>query len=213
MSDSTQLIYCYDPMCSWRWGFQPAWNALQAQLTPLIESGDLEIHYLLGGLAKDSDQPMPVDMQQMLQSTWRRIEEQLGTVFNYDFWRDCAPRRSTYPACRACLAAREDGLEMAMISAIQQAYYLEAKNPSDLSTLIECAKNIGIEPESFEKAMEEIKSSKRLEKEIHFARQLGLNSFPSLAVVSGDKIASINLDYQNPQIMAAEITQVIAKLG
>jgi putative protein-disulfide isomerase len=43
------------------------------------------------------------------------------------------------PILRAVIAAREQGIDYneAMISRIQQAYYLEARNPSDNSTLIE----------------------------------------------------------------------------
>jgi putative protein-disulfide isomerase len=55
------------------------------------------------------------------------------------------PRRSTYAACRAVIAARRQnpGYEEKMILAIQQAYYLEARNPADSHTLIELASEIG----------------------------------------------------------------------
>ena len=213
MPNSIQLVYCYDPMCSWCWGFQSCWTRLQTELAPILENGELSIRPMLGGLAPDSEEPMPSEMRAFLESTWQRIESQLGTRFNYDFWRNCKPRRSTYPACRACLAARDCGLETEMTEAIEHAYYLEAKNPSDVVTLVDCAEKIGIEQANFIAAMKEIKSSGRLEQEISEARQLGLNSFPSFAVVSGDRIIHINIDYQNPQAMAAEIKHAITKLS
>ncbi len=213
MNTAPQLIYCYDPMCSWCWGFQPTWKVLQQELGPLLETGEITIRPLLGGLASDSNDPMPTEIQAMLKSTWQRIESQLGTEFNYDFWTNCQPRRSTYPACRACLVARNKGLESEITAAIETAYYLEAKNASDIETLALCAEQVGMHRASFISAMHETKVSGRLEAEIQEARQMGLNSFPSLAVIANDRIVHIELDYQNPQKMAAEIKRVLTKLA
>jgi protein-disulfide isomerase-like protein with CxxC motif len=54
-----------------------------------------------------------------------------GTEFNFDFWTKCQPRRDTYKACRAVIAASQQNAEEAMIEAIQKAYYLRAMNPSE----------------------------------------------------------------------------------
>ena len=82
MNNNTQLIYVYDPMCSWCWGFKECWQKIQAAL-----ADELEIIYKVGGLAADSDQPMPEHMQLFLQQTWQRISVQTGAKFNFDFWK------------------------------------------------------------------------------------------------------------------------------
>ncbi len=203
------LIYCYDPMCSWCWGFRPTWNKLQKALQGLIDEEKLSIQPMLGGLAMDSDAPMPNEMRAKLQATWQNIHQQLGTEFNFDFWQTNEPRRSTYPACRACYVARDFGLEEEMYHAIQQAYYLDAKNPSNLDTLIECAEHIGLKAEGFQKAMMHIEKEGLLEEEIEQARHLNLNSFPSLALLKGDQLISIRLDYQNHLSMLESIKKAL----
>ena len=202
---SATLIYCYDPMCSWCWGFQPVWKALQSALTPYIEKGDIQIQPMLGGLAVDSNAPMPLPMQTKLAGVWRQIESQLGTEFNHDFWQDCQPRRSTYPACRACLVARDQNLESEMAAQIQQAYYLRAQNPSDLDTLTQCASKIGLKEEGFLKAMAHCQKEEILEQEVQIARQLGLHSFPSLALMRANKLIPIQIDYLDADKMLAQI--------
>ena len=93
------LYYVHDPMCSWCWGFRPTWQKIQEGL-----SDDVEVRYLLGGLAPDSQEPMPKSMQLDIASYWGKIQQHIsGTEFNFDFWEKCKPRRSTYPACRAVL--------------------------------------------------------------------------------------------------------------
>lgn len=204
------LLYCYDPMCSWCWGFRPTWSKLQKALQPLVDNKQLTIQPLLGGLAVDSDQPMPEEMKAKLEATWHHIQDSLGSDFNFDFWRTAQPRRSTYPACRACYVARDMGLEEEMYHAIQEAYYLQAKNPSDLDVLTECAIHIGLKAEGFTKSMAHVKEHQLLEQEINQARHLGLNSFPSLALVIGDKLTYIQLDYQDHTSMLASIKKALS---
>ena len=66
----TTLIYVHDPMCSWCFGFESTRAKLFAALDARIQ-----VRRMVGGLAPDSDAPMPEAMRMGLQQTWRRIEE------------------------------------------------------------------------------------------------------------------------------------------
>ena len=197
------LIYVHDPMCSWCWGFEPTRRELISRL-----DGNIAVRRLLGGLAPDSDQPMPEAMRDYLQQTWRRIEQMIpGTRFNYDFWTRNIPRRSTYPANRAVVAARLQGEEFdpAMTAAIQRAYYLEARNPSDNETLIELAGAIGLARERFAADLLAESTQERLLAEIGETRAMGINGFPSLALLDDGSLHYIRLDYCNAEAMLREI--------
>ena len=189
-----KLIYVYDPMCSWCWGFRETWLKLQAAI------GDkLAIEYKVGGLAPDSDEPMRKEMQQFLQQTWQRIEQQLGTPFNHEFWHTAQPRRSTYPACRAVLVARQQNKEQEMLYAIQKAYYLDAQNPSDISTLASLAEQIGLEKNAFLKEIESEKINSLLMDEINQARSLPIQGFPSLVLENKGLFTAVPVNYQDWQ--------------
>jgi len=190
-------------MCSWCWAFESTRKQLFEQL-----DDNIEIVRLLGGLAPDSDEPMPKQMQEFLQNTWRKIEQQVpGTRFNFDFWQQCKPRRSTYPSNRAVIAARFQGVKFdeLMTHRIQQAYYTEAKNPSDNETLISLASDLGLDDNKFEQDLLSEQVNDTLMKEISDSRKLGLNSFPSLAVISQGRLTHINLDYNNVEPMLSQI--------
>ena len=200
---SDKLYYAYDPMCSWCYAFRPALDAMIAKLPK-----QLEVIYLLGGLAVDSDEPMPEETRVLVQSNWQRIEEQVpGTKFNYDFWEQCIPRRSTYPACRAVIAARQQGKEydLEMIFAIQQAYYLQARNPSDVSTLIALAVEIGLDKNKFTKDIQSLEIDEMLRQEIKQSRRLGLNSFPGLLLIQENQQSRVEPDYLNIDVMLEKI--------
>jgi putative protein-disulfide isomerase len=201
------LYYAHDPMCSWCWGFRPAWQALREQLPPQIK-----VHRLLGGLAPDNDQPMEEAMRRQLQGTWRRIQARIpDTRFNFDFWELCRPRRATYPACRAVIAAREFGAqwEEPMIVAIQQAYYLQARNPSNPSTLIELAQEIGLDGPAFHQTLTAESTNRQLAQEIAVCREYGLTSFPSLALDVAGSRWPIAVDYTNPGAIKEQIVMLL----
>lgn len=200
---SVRLYYVHDPMCSWCWAFRPALNTLLAGLPKHIE-----VIRLLGGLAPDNDAPMPEETRLLVQGHWHAIEQQVPeTKFNYDFWINCMPRRSTYPACRAVLAAQKQGNEFdpAMTLAIQQAYYLQARNPSDYATLIELAEEIGLNKDRFAEEVTSAKTNERLRQDIKQSRRLGLNSFPGLLLETAEQQIRIAPDYLNAEAMLEKI--------
>ena len=202
----TTLFYIHDPMCSWCWGYAPTWITLQKKLPSSIS-----VEYIAGGLAPDSDKAMPVSQQQMIQNHWRTIEKKLGTKFNHNFWRNNTPRRSTYNACRAALAAHNQGFQAQMIEAIQQGYYLQALNPSDNEVLINIAstlrENLG---GSFDlpKFIEDLQSTainEQLVKQRAFARDVNSQGFPSLVLFTQGQYFPIVLDYLNAEITLTDI--------
>ena len=199
-----KLIYVYDPMCSWCWGYRETWLKLKAAL------GDkLTIEYKVGGLAPDSDELMPIDMQQFLQQTWQRIEQQLGTPFNHEFWHLAQPRRSTYPACRAVLVARQYNKEHEMLYAIQKAYYLNAQNPSDISTLANLAEQIGLDKTAFINDIQSDAINVLLMAEINAARSLPIQGFPSLVLENKGEYHVIPVNYLDWEASYQQILSLI----
>ena len=166
---------------------------------------------LLGGLAPDSDEPMTDETKGYVQKAWRTIQERIpGTEFNFDFWEHCAPRRSTYPACRAVIAARNTSAdsELSYIRALQEAYYLRAMNPSDTDTHLTLANELCLDTSVFEQQLLDPKTHQILIDEIAFARSIGGDSFPSLIIVDAQNQAhSLKIHYTDPQRILDDIQQ------
>ncbi len=197
------LYYAHDPMCSWCWAFRPSLNVLIEKLPK-----EINIIRLLGGLAPDSNISMPENIREYVLQNWRAIEKKVPeTKFNYDFWEYCKPRRSTYPACRAVIAARKqkNKFDAAMTLAIQKAYYLQARNPSDYETLIELAGEIGADKNKFSKDVTSPDINKILKEEIQQSESLDLKSLPSLLFINGEKKIKIEPDYLDAEVMLNKI--------
>jgi putative protein-disulfide isomerase len=163
----------------------------------------------MGGLAPDSDEPMDLSMRSKLQSIWHHIEENTGTEFNHQFWKVNSPRRSTYPACRAVIAAGmlEPDSIAKMITAIQHAYYLNAKNPSDISVLVECAELIGLDAEAFKRLITSDEINEKLSEHLNASRNLGIGGFPALLLNDGTQLTPLALGYSTLEKLEARFTK------
>jgi len=206
---SITLYYFHDPMCSWCWGYSKTLRELRGALP-----ANLGFSRILGGLAADTTETMPLVLQQQIQNSWHRIEDMIPDVkFNFDYWTKCQPRRSTYPACRAVIAAREQGQQYdeLMTKAIQAAYYQQARNTSLDDTLTALAEEIGLEVNRFTAALNSETTRQKLIGEINFARELDVDSFPSLRLVIDDKALPIAVDYLEANITLSAIQKQIDK--
>jgi len=198
-----KLIYVHDPMCSWCYGFSKTYRQLIENLPD-----DIEVIRLLGGLAPDTEEIMPESTRQMVQQNWVRISQVIpGVEFNYDFWTKCQPRRATYPACRAVIAAREQGDEydVAMTHKIQQAYYQQARNPSENETLTDLAGETGLDQDRFAEQLMDESTQQQLLDEIATARSIGISGFPSLVLQKDDRLESVLVNYNDVDAMLRQI--------
>ncbi len=193
-------------MCSWCYAFSQSWAALQQALPR-----DMEIVYLVGGLAPDTTEPMPPATQKMVQQAWQRIEQTVpGVHFNWDVWSRNTPIRATYPACRAVLAAKKQRAEAEaeMIRAIQTAYYQQAKNPSLPETLQACAREIGLNEAVFIEDLGSPAMESELQHQIQLARSMDVYSYPSLRLVHHNTVFPIAIDYLDYRAMLDEIKTI-----
>jgi len=205
---SSKLYYIHDPMCSWCWAFGETWQQIQTKLPTGIQ-----IIRLLGGLAPDNDQAMPEETQQQVKQAWRQIEQRLPHKrFNFEFWNKNQPRRSTYPACRAVIAARQQGVEydLLMTQTIQNGYYQQARNPSDDVTLIALAEELGLDKAQFEQQLNTTETQHRLQAEIQQSRQLKVSSFPSLVLQHNGAFWPVEIDYNDANVTLEVIDYLLS---
>jgi putative protein-disulfide isomerase len=191
-------------MCSWCYAFKPTLDELRKKL-----NSNIKIINVVGGLAKHSNEVMPKDVQEKIENIWYEIKRVVGTKFNHDFWKKCIPRRSTYLACQATILARYENKEDEMIEAIQNAYYLNAQNPSDASTLIMLAKQIGMDEKKFEEDLKSDKIEEDLQNELNFRRSLNVKNFPSLILKYKKELYPINIKYNDYKSMLEQINDMV----
>src|SRR4051794_40981886 len=89
--------YHTDPACSASWASEPRLRRLMVEF-----GGELEITYVMGGLAREF-----ADHAQLVMN-WLEQSAESGMPVDPRIWSGGAPR-SSYPACIAVKAAAEQG--------------------------------------------------------------------------------------------------------
>ncbi|MEM9601984.1 MAG: DsbA family protein [Pseudomonadota bacterium] len=202
------LFHFHDPMCSWCWAFKPTWETIAATLPASVS-----VRRVLGGLAPDTDAVMPAAMQETIAGYWRHIESAVpGTRFNHDFWHTNTPRRATYPACRAVAATRmlSPEYEEAMVTRIQHAYYLEARNPSDDDTLVDLAGELALDTSAFAAALHADETLSAFSEDLNTCARFGVQGFPSLVLRTTQGAWRIRIDYTDASVSLGDIAQALA---
>lgn len=165
----TRLQYVADPLCSWCYGFAPTLEKIEQRF---------EVEIVLGGLAPDAEEPMDPAMSRYVQGAWRAVEEATGQPFDHSLWAKAAPRRSTWPACRAVIAAEEvAGRGRAMFRALQAAFYTQARDATDPAVVLEVARELGLD---LEPTLDAPATKAALEEHFRRRDEFGVSGFPSL---------------------------------
>ena len=204
---SGTLYYVADPMCSWCWGFHPVLMAVKEALPK-----DREIVYVMGGLARDSDEAMNEETRAYVKNAWRGVAARTGASFNWDFWEKCGPRRSTYPSCRSFYAAQVQDAGVAMFEAVQRAYYQEARNPSDGQTLVALAGEIGIDTDRFASDLASPEIEQQMQDGFNIRRPMNANQFPSLVFRDGENVTFITKGYNDVAPVLSGLDAVFGRL-
>ncbi len=107
------------------------------------------------------------------------------------------------------IAARWQGQEEEMINALQEAYYLNAKNPSDVEVHLELAADLGLDVAQFTNDLASKKLEAAFNEELNFARSLPISGFPSMVLLHNEQAYVIPLDYKDCRGAIDAITDII----
>jgi putative protein-disulfide isomerase len=152
-------MYYTDPACPWSWAAEPALRRIQG------EFGDgVEITYVMGGLAREFKRPV---------ETARHVLDASaagGMPVDARLWLQDPPS-SSYPACLAVVAAREQGLAGPALRRLREGLMLERRRLDTPDALAEALRPVpGIEAARLRADLESSEIRERFEADRERAR-------------------------------------------
>jgi putative protein-disulfide isomerase len=148
---------------------------------------------VLGGLRHETA-PMTAAGRAEILHHWQQVHIRTGQPFRFD---NALPEGFVYdtePACRAVVTV--GGLDPTLIfplfKAIQNAFYAEGRDVTQLGVLAELAAELGIDKDAFLPAFDS--DTARAKTQAHFkqTRQAGVRGFPALILQQDAQLHSIS---------------------
>jgi putative protein-disulfide isomerase len=202
-----RLIYGFDPLCGWCFGYGPALRAVRTQWP------DLQINLRMGGLVTGERIRSYSQMAGYISTASSRMKAvtgmALGQGFRSRILADPAVIASSIPPCDALLHLRGSAPEKVLdfAEALQQAHFGIGRDLNDPDTYAGIARDLGMEVQFDLPGPGELRQP--LAAEFAGARALGLNSFPSLLLEWPQGRTALEINY-DPHGMVDRIAAALA---
>jgi len=191
---SARLLYVMDPMCSWCWGFAPVAEALVKQ----AQAAGVELHLVMGGLRTGSGAALEPTTRRYILEHWQAATETTGQAFRLEGALPDGFVYDTEPACRAVVTARSLAPDCAwiLVGLIQRAFYVEGRDVTQASVLVELAEKAGLPRIEFAGAFDTAEQHVATAADFTWVQDLGIAGFPTLLAERQGQLALLTNGYQ-----------------
>jgi putative protein-disulfide isomerase len=193
-----ELIYVYDALCGWCYGFSPVISRLHKEL-----HSKYDFLVLSGGMVRDENVGPISQIAPYIKKAYKVVEETCGVTFGDDFLKGVLEKGdavlTSIPPSRALAVLRLELPDRAVEFAarLQKAIYYDGMHPGDMEGLGLLATEFGLDAQYFTERMEHEEISEIIQNEFYTVKEMGVNGFPTLLLRSNDEIKIITRGYRN----------------
>lgn len=209
------ILYIYDALCGWCYGFSPIMQQLHKQYSDRIA-----FDVLSGGMVPpEHAQPVRAKAGYIAQA-YKTVEEYSGVKFgtpylHHIFHPDESPwiEESLTPAMALCLLkAAQPKSAVQFASAIQNLHMQEGKDLSDGESYRSLAESQHLDADDFIRKLGEEEWQEEARYEFALVRQLGISGFPAVLLqTAADKFYLIAKGFTPYEDLSARVERVLAE--
>lgn len=173
------ILYFADPMCSWCWGFAPVIQSVQQTY-----SQQFPIHIFLGGLGRDTHEPLDANGKKSIREHWEHVHQQTNQPFNFEFFERDGFIYNTELACRAVVTARRLYPDRALdfLFHLHHAFYKQLRDVTDPLTLFDLAEEFGFDSTAFKTDYNSSEARQETETDFEATKGMGVRGYPTLCI-------------------------------
>lgn len=183
MDEKIKLIYVYDPLCGWCYGFSPvimeAYNQYHQKIDFEIVSGGMRVGDNVGPIG---------EVAPYIAEAYKRVENVTGVKFGEKFLKNIMAEGTavftSMPASVTMTVFREKHPEKAFEFAklMQKAIYYDGIEPAKEAPFVQLANEMGYPKKAFKKAMQDERYIEKTYLDFQRAATLGARGFPSVFI-------------------------------
>ncbi|MEX2455943.1 MAG: DsbA family protein [Balneolaceae bacterium] len=206
------LIYVYDPLCGWCYGFHPVMDKLAKRF-----DGKLDIEVKTGGLAVDDRAQTISEGYSFIKDATSQVEKTTGITFGRNF-KLLAEEGSYFidsvPPCLAQISMNTLSPENSLRFAgdLQSALFKDGKDLNEWETYDELLNNYDVDKNSFKKKWGSEKLKKQMREEFAWCKKVGATGFPTLLLKIGDETSLMTRGFRPYDVLESHLHHLINNL-
>lgn len=205
------IIYVYDALCGWCYGFSPVMQQLKENY-----KDELEFTVLSGGMI-GGERVGPIgEVAGYISEAYKMVEERTGVKFGADFLKVLEDGKAIFNSVPPSVALTvfksqqpEQALEFA--GRLQRAIYHDGMEPEDIQAYGKLAQEFGLDSLDFTAKMQADEFKQATLQEFQQVAQWGIDGFPSVIMATREKLYLIAKGYVPYEQLDAAVQQVMTQ--
>ena len=167
-------------------------------LVEQAQAAGVELHLVVGGLRTGSGAALEPTTRRYILEHWQAVTDATGQTFTFEGALPDGFVYDTEPACRAIVTARSLAPDCAwkLLGLIQHAFYVEGRDVTLASVLVELAEEAGIPRIEFAGAFDRAEQHAATAADFTWVQDLGIAGFPTLLAERNGQLALLTNGYQ-----------------
>jgi putative protein-disulfide isomerase len=189
-----EIIYVFDVLCGWCFGFSPVMQEFYKKHT------DIKFTVISGGLVTGSRVGPMSNMASYIEKAIPGLEKTTGVKVGEEFKRQLKLgvriQNSQTPAIALCvLKEMLPDKQVQLAHALQQIYFVAGKDLENEDTYVEVAKSFDLDEVEFRRKMADPRYENMATGEFEQAQKWGITGFPAVILNRGDSLIAISNGY------------------
>lgn len=203
------LLYIFDPLCGWCYGFSPVMEELAEQ-----HAGDVHFEVVSGGMVLGERIGPIGEVAPYIKDAYKRVEQMTGVTFGESFLQDMLEKgEATFSSWEPSLALSAVKAEypeqaLAFSAALQKAIYRDGLPPTEAETFRKLSQDFGWPPEHLSELMQQESVAEATRADFKLSEELDVTGFPTVLFRHGEQWYVLTRGYTSLEQMEAGIQQI-----
>ena len=206
-----KIIYVYDPLCGWCYGFSPVIRKIQEEY-----KSKMDFDIISGGMiVGDRVGPVGAFADYILKAL-PRLEELTGVTFGEPYLAQLKDRSLFLSSLKPCIALEvfksfNEMDAIAFASSMQKSHYIDGKNLEEESIYFDLIKPYNIDSVEFLKRLNSDEFRMETSNQFKMIQEWGITGFPAVILVKDNQFYLIAKGYVDFENLQKTIEKILAE--
>lgn len=203
-----KIIYCYDALCGWCYGFSPVMEKIHQQYQK-----DFQFEVVSGGMVTGERIGPVGEVAPYIKQAYKQVENTSGVKFGENFLRELEKGTAIFTSIPPAIAmsilkAEKPELAVPFAGSLQKMIYFDGKAPDDLDAYAELAVKFGFGKQDFLSKLKDEKYQLLAEHDFAQTARYGVRGFPMVIAEIDQQYYALANGYTSLEDMQERMEQV-----